>query len=157
MENPTDASQPVAIEVLLKLYETKFMLAKQAEDQRAVMSNFLITIAAVMFAFISQQDFARKTIIISLFTIMLGVFGLFMSAKYGQHYQKNYWEAMFLREQISQLCPTANLSEIDQASRKLNHGRNPVLAKIPTVYLWNILHGAICLIGVLCILISLIQ
>jgi hypothetical protein len=79
MQENSEPDKQLTVGVLLKMYETRYMLAKQAEDQRATMSNFLITIAAVMFAFISQQGFSKKTILISLLKIFLGFFGLFMS------------------------------------------------------------------------------
>ncbi|MGV0029413.1 hypothetical protein [Phormidesmis priestleyi] len=72
MKEISDSDKPIAMEVLLKMYEIKYMLANQAEDQRAAMSNFLITITAATFAFISQQGSSHKTILMSLLTIFLG-------------------------------------------------------------------------------------
>lgn len=152
-----EPDKQAVIGVLLKMYETKYMLAKQAEDQRATMSNFLITIAAVMFAFISQQSFARKTIPISLLTILLGLFGLFMSAKYSQHYLKNYAGAALIRTRISHLCPEAQLLEIESKASDGNRSRSPFLSKVPTLYLWAALHSTICLVGGLCVLLALFQ
>lgn len=157
MKETFDPDKQIAVEVLLKMYETRYMLAKQAEDQRATMSNFLITITAVMFAFISQQSFSPKTILISLLTILLGLFGLFMSAKYSQHYLKNFAGAKLIRNRISYLCPEAQLLEIDDKVSDGNKSRSPFLSKVPTLYLWTALHSAICLIGVLCILLALFQ
>ncbi|NJL55428.1 hypothetical protein HC928_09745 [bacterium] len=157
MKETSDSDKPLAVEVLLKMYETKYVLAKQAEDQRATMSNFLITIAAVMFAFISQQGFSRKIIPVSLLTILLGLFGLFMSTKYSQHYLKNYAGSTLIRNRIAQLCPEAQLLEIEKESIDKNLRRNPFLAKVPTLHLWIALHSAICLIGALCILLALLQ
>jgi hypothetical protein len=151
MKEPLESDQQIAIAVLLKMYETRYMLAKQAEDQRATMSNFLITIAAVMFAFISQQGFSKKTILISLLTVFLGLFGLFMSAKYSQHYLKNYGVAMAISNRIVQLCPAAQLGEIEHLALDRNKSRNPLMSRVPTLYLWAALHATICLIGVLCI------
>jgi hypothetical protein len=157
MKETSDLDKPIAIEVLLKMYETKYILAKQAEDQRATMSNFLITIAAAIFAFISQQGFSHKTIFMSLLTIVLGLFGLFMSAKYSQHYLKNYAGSTLIRNRIAQLCPEAQLLEIEQESIDKNLRRSPFLAKFPTLHLWIALHSAICLIGALTVLLALLQ
>lgn len=154
----SDLQEPgpqLTLEVLLKMYETRYMLAKQAEDQRATMSNFLITIAAVMFAFISQQGFSKKTIVISVLTVFLGLFGLFMSAKYAQHYVKNYKVAQAIRNRISLLCPAAKLREIENQALDEIAYRNPFFSKVPTLYLWSALHISICLIGGVCILLAL--
>jgi uncharacterized protein YneF (UPF0154 family) len=133
------------------------MLAKQAEDQRGTLSDFLITIAAVMFAFISQQGFSKKTILISLLTIFLAFLGLFMSTKYAQHYLKNDRAARSIRARIAQLCPEAQLREIEHEVLKEIANRYPFFSKLPTLYLWFALHIAICLIGGLCILLALFQ
>jgi len=157
MPETFEPNKQAAVGVLLKMYETRYVLAKQAEDQRATMSNFLITIAAVMFAFVSQQGFSKKTILISLLTIFLGIFGLFMSAKYSQHYSKNYGVAKLLRNRIDQLCPETQLVEIEHQALDGNKSRNPFLSRVPTLYLWMALHSAICLVGGLCILLALLQ
>ncbi len=157
MQETSEPDKKLTVEVLLKMYETRYILAKQAEDQRATMSNFLITIAAVMFAFISQQGFSKRTILISLLTIFLGLFGLFMSAKYSQHYLKNDRIARSIRNRISQLCPEAELPEIEHKALDESAYRNPFFSKIPTLYLWSTLHISICLIGGLCILLALIN
>jgi hypothetical protein len=157
MQENSESGKQLTVEVLLKMYETRYMLAKQAEDQRATMSNFLITIAAVMFAFISQQGFSKKTILVSLLTIILGFFGLFMSTKYAQHYLNNYRVAMGIRERIAQLCPEAQLQEIEhKASDEIAH-RYLFFSKFPTLYLWSALHISVCLVGGLCILLALLQ
>ena len=157
MQETSEPDKQLTVEVLLKMYETKYMLAKHAEDQRATMSNFLITITAAMFAFIAQQGFTKKTIFISLFTIFLGLFGLFMSAKYSQQYLKNYRIAKSIRNRISELCPEAQLLDIEHKALDESSARNPFFSKVPTLYLWTGLHTSICLVGALCVLLSLLQ
>lgn len=157
MQENSEPDKQLTVEVLLKMYETRYMLAKQAEDQRATMSNFLITIAAVMFAFISQQGFSKKTILISLLTIFLGFFGLFMSTKYAQHYLKNHRVASSIRDRIAQLCPEAQLREIEHKALDEIANRHPFFSKLPTLYLWSALHITICLVGGLCILLAVLQ
>lgn len=156
MQETPESDKQLMVEVLLKMYETRYMLAKQAEDQRATMSNFLITIAAIMFAFISQQAFSRRTILVSVLTIFLGLFGLFMSAKYAQHYIKNDRIARSIRDRISQLCPEAQLREIEQKALDEITERSPFFSKVPTLYLWSALHISICFVGASCILLALL-
>jgi hypothetical protein len=139
------------------MYETRYMLAKQAEDQRATMSNFLITIAAVMSAFISQQGFSKKTILISLLTIFLGFFGLFILIKYAEHYLKNDRVARSIRDRTTQLCPEAQLREIEHKALDEIVNRHPFFSKFSPLYLWSALHIAICLVRGLCILLALLQ
>lgn len=157
MRETSEPDKQLAVEVLLKMYETRYMLAKQAEDQRATLSNFLITIAAALLAFIAQQEFTRKTIFISLFTILLGLFGLFMSAKYSQHYLKNDRVARSIRNRISELCPEAQLRDIEHKALSESSDRDPFFSKVPTLYIWTGLHLSICLVGALCVLLALLQ
>ncbi|MBD2106020.1 hypothetical protein [Nodosilinea sp. FACHB-13] len=157
MHELPEPEKQLTVEVLLKMYETRYVLAKQAEDQRATMSNFLITIAAATFAFISQQEFSKQTIPVGLLTIFLGLFGLFMSAKYSQHYLKNYRVAKLISKRIAQLCPQAQLREIECEALDESASRDPFFSKFPTLYLWSALHIMVCLIGGLCVLLALLQ
>ncbi len=140
----------IAIEVLLKALEESYALARQAEDQRATMSNFLISIAAVMFAFIAQQGFSRNVVPVSLLMIFLGLFGLLMSAKYNQHYHRNYVRIRLIRKRIAELCPETRIEKIEQESSEQNRRRHPFLKqRIGTLSIWLVLHSAICLLGIL--------
>lgn len=58
-----------AIDILLKMFEESYALARQAEDQRATMSNYLITVSAVLFAFVTQQGFTPNVIPISILIV----------------------------------------------------------------------------------------
>ena len=143
-------SDDVAIDVLLKMFEESYALARQAEDQRATMSNYLITVSAVLFAFITQQGFTPNVIPISLLIVFLGIFGLFMSAKYAQHYNRHYSRSKLIRNRLSELCPGTQLQEIEKEASNKNRQRYPFMAqRMPILYIWLALHAAICLIGIL--------
>jgi hypothetical protein len=80
-----------------------------------------------------------------------------MSAKYSQHYLKNYGVTASVRNRIAELCPEAQLLEIEHKALDKIAGRYPFLSKVPTLYLWVALHSSICVIGALCILLAVFQ
>lgn len=145
-----------AIEVLLKSFGESFSEARQVENQRTSMSNFLIIITAAIFAFVSSQGFSYNTIPISILMILLGVFGFFMSAKYAQRFHRNYTTVRLIRKRINELCPESQILEIETKSSGENELRYPFLKKrIPILYLWLGLHLVICFMGVLSVIIAI--
>lgn len=151
------ASREKTIDVLLKAIEECWSRARQAEDQRATMTNFLISIAAALLAFSAQQGFGISTVPLSLLIIVIGLFGVFMSAKFGQHYYANYIEAVLLKRRLDKLCPQAQLEQIEENSKRLNLKRYPFLArKVPIIYLWQGLYTSVIVLGLVGVLLAIV-
>jgi len=63
------------IEVLLKTIDRHWAQAKQSEDQRASMTNYLLTIYGASQAYIIQKDFNKPSLIIAFIIIILAIYG----------------------------------------------------------------------------------
>jgi hypothetical protein len=132
-------------------------LARQAEDQRVSMTNFLVTIAAAILAFIVQRGFGAETLLLSLFVSLLGLFGLLSSVKFTQHYHRHYTEAKFIRQRLNELCPEGMIENISYRAAESNQKHYPTLGrKIRIVILWTFLHGSIFVIGIGCMILILL-
>jgi uncharacterized membrane protein len=84
-----------AIQILLRYCEENWAQARQSEDQRATITNFILTIAAATIAFIAQKELSSEALPMSVFLILLGSFGCFMTYKYYErfkmHHKKVYY------------------------------------------------------------------
>ena len=140
-----------AVEVLVKAFEESMTSARQAEDQRATITNFLVTIAAALLAFIVQKDFSPATLALSLFIIAIGLFGMLASIKFAQHYHVHWTRADLFQKRLDELCPEAQLETIRNKGSETNQSRYPILRRrIPILYLWLILHTTIAVLGIGC-------
>lgn len=145
------------IETLLRLIEDAKTMARHVEEQRATMTNFLITISGLLVAVVAQQRFAPSTLIISLLIVALGLFGISVSFKYAQHFHYHYSLSKFYQERLHQLTPDAQIMEVKSKAIEKNLQNYPVLRKrLSIVYMWLFLHGSICVIGIACIVLNIL-
>lgn len=144
-------------EVLLRLIEGHSEMARHSEDQRATMTNFLVTIAAALVAFVSQQQFAPSTRIVSAIIIVIGVFGLLASLKYAQHFHLHYSLIKRFQQRLNEVTPEVHYADIRAQAINHNQERYPIMRRrIAVITLWLFLHGAICVIGVVSLILSFI-
>jgi len=145
------------LEVLLRLMESRTGLARHAEDQRATMTNFLVTISGVLVAFVAQQRFSPPTLVISILIVILGLFGVFASLKYAQHFHLHYSASKFYQQRLQLLSPSADIFNVSAQASERNMERYPFMRKrLSVVYLWLFLHGSICVIGVVCVVLNIL-
>lgn len=143
------------LEVLIRLMESHVAMARHAEDQRATMTNFLFTISGILIAFIVQQRFSPATLIISILIIVLGLFGVFASVKYAQHFHLHYAAGKFFEQRLHLLVPEAGILEGKAQSREQNSKRYPFMRKrISVVAFWLFLHSSICVIGIASVILT---
>lgn len=144
------------IDVLVKMHQVSISRALHINEQRASLTNFMITIAAALLAFIINARFAVATLPLSGFISLLGLFGLLSSVKFNQHYHRYHLEAKLIRERLDELCPDCRLEAILGEAYSLNLQRYPRMEKyVRVVFLWSLLHASIFVIGLICIWITL--
>jgi len=146
------------IEALLRLIENGAHMARHVEEQRATMTNFLITISGLLVAVVAQQRFAPSTLVISLLIVALGLFGISASLKYAQHFHYHYSLSKFYQHRLHQLVPEANILKVKSQAIERNMQNYPFLRKrLSIVYMWLFLHGSICIIGIACIVLNVLS
>ncbi len=55
---------------------------RQSEDQRAVLTNYVLVIASALTGLIAQQKLARETLPVAILIMILGIYGAITVAKY---------------------------------------------------------------------------
>ncbi len=139
------------VEVLLKSIEESMVSARQAEAQRATITNYIVTISAALLAFVVQQRFLISTLPASLFIGLIGLFGILSSMKFGQHYHIHWVRVYLFQKRLDELCPEARLEAIRKESYEMNHQLFPITGKrIKIIHLWSALHISIISLGIGC-------
>src|SRR5580693_9786162 len=61
---------------------------RQSESQRAVLTNYVLAIAAAISGLVVQQRFRMQTLPLSIMVVLIGLYGALAAAKY--HARANY-------------------------------------------------------------------
>jgi len=142
------------VDVLLKFCDEQWTQCRQLETQRALVTNFVITIAAASLAFIGTKGFVEASLPIGGFLIFLGLYGAVTSEKLYERWQFTRNRSRYWRKRIDELKPDTRLLELqNQADREYSHR----LQHVRLHWLWACLHLSIAVIGMACIAIILIR
>ena len=87
------------IDFLLEMYNDQWTQARQSEDQRSTFANLILTIAAATIALLSVDSTIKiSKCSFSLLLIMLGIFGILISAKLYERYSLHTIRARVYRK-----------------------------------------------------------
>jgi hypothetical protein len=140
-------------DVLLKFADFQWAQARQSEDQRATLTNFLIVIFIGLQGFIVNQAFAPNTLILAAVIIFVGIFGLLASAKYYERFAYSLTRVGEIMKHLDKIYQSTQLRELHKQADVEHNTKYPRLHKFRLHYIWNILTVSIALFGVIDLLI----
>lgn len=143
-------------DVLLKMIEEGWSLAKQSEDQRATMTNYIIVISAAIFGFIMNKGIAKEVWPLSVLLVMLGIYGAIISAKLYERFKLHEHIVIKIIQRLDELHPDAQLQQLVRAAEK-EHNTKFRLVRLRLNWLWLVLHITIALLGVAITVIAVIR
>ncbi len=120
---------------------------RQSEDQRAVLTNYLLLMTAGLSGFIVQQHFATRTLPVAILIVGTGLYGTLTAAKYHERATYHLSQARALTRILHQLGALPDDAQLDDY-RNQHYSAYPHLYKIRLHYLWTGLHLAIALYGI---------
>lgn len=127
---------------------------RQSESQRAVMTNYIMVIAAALSGFVVQQHFAAHTIPLSILTILIGAFGALAAAKYHERADYHLSQARALTRILVEEGALVDGRDVLDEYRQTHYERYPRLAKVRLYWLWVALNLGIMLYGSALLIIS---
>jgi hypothetical protein len=130
---------------------------RQSEGQRALLTNYLLVIAAALSALISQQRFAPETLPLSVLITAVGFYGAVATAKYHERAQYHLVQARALTQALKDMGALADDDATLERFRQDHYRRYPRLSRIRLHYLWTGLHLGIAGYGVALIVITLVR
>lgn len=128
---------------------------RQSESQRALLTNYLLVIAAALSALITQQRFAAETLPLSVLITAVGLYGAIATAKYHERAEYHLGQARALTQVLKDLGALANDDATLDQFRQDHYRRYPRLSKIRLHHLWTGLHLGIAGYGITLIIITL--
>jgi hypothetical protein len=135
-------------DVIIKMLDNQWSQAKQSEDQRSAVTNYVFVIAAAIQGYIVQRNFDKYSLAVAIFLIVLGIYGALISYKYYERFRLGMTRVGRWMEKLEELHPDANLAAIEKKADVKHNSRFPRMHRIRLYALWLCLHTAVSLAGV---------
>ncbi|MBB3054788.1 hypothetical protein [Mucilaginibacter gotjawali] len=142
------------IEILLSTIDRHWGQAKQSEDQRSKMTNYLLVLYLAAQGFIVQKDFDRSTIMVSVIIIIVAIYGVLASFKYYERFRLHATRVGRLMDVFDKFSDGISLNIIEKTADNDHKLNFPRLHKIRLNKIWILLHCAFAVVGVVDICIS---
>ena len=127
---------------------------RQSENQRAVLTNFVLVIAAALSGFIVQLHFELRTLPLSVLIVVIGCYGALAAAKYHERTDYHLHQARALTKVLVDAGVLAHHDVVLEAARLAHCRRYPRLHRLRLNWLWTGLHLGIALYGVILIIVT---
>ena len=127
---------------------------RQSENQRAVLTNFVLVITAAVSSLVVQQHFATRTLPLSVLVVITGVYGALTVAKYHERAEYHLQQARALTQALTASGVLADYRGALAHSRQEHYRRYPVLHRVRLHRLWTGLHLGIAAYGAALIIIT---
>jgi hypothetical protein len=127
---------------------------RQSESQRAVLTNYVLAIAAAVSGFVVQQHFRTQTLPLSVLIVLTGLYGALASAKYHERANYHLSQARALTQVLVQSGDLADNDVILDRFRSDHYQKYPRLSRIRLHWLWTGLNLGVAAYGLVLIILT---
>jgi hypothetical protein len=130
---------------------------RQSENQRAVLTNFVLVIAAGLGGLVVQQDFRPRTLPLSVLMIVIGLYGALAVAKYHERATYHLSQARALTRQLVSSGGLADQGAVLAEFREAHYQQYPRLSRLRLNWLWTGLHLGVAAYAAVLVIITLVS
>jgi hypothetical protein len=145
-----------AIDVVLAFWQDQRARAQRSEDQRAVMTNIVLTVSAVGFGFLTQKGLEVSTLLVSIGLMLLGLYGALASAKLYERYEMHMAEARSFSARFAEIDPKLNLEDVRRSAKVRHREKHRLLYRVRLHVIWESLHLAIAAAGLVLVVLTVV-
>jgi hypothetical protein len=127
---------------------------RQSENQRAVLTNYVLVITAAISGFIVQQNFALRTLPLSILIIIIGLYGAVAAAKYHERADYHLLQARALTRVLVDSGVLADHEAVLEEFRQQHYRKYPRLHRLRLNRLWTGLHLGVAVYGVVLVILT---
>ena len=136
-------------DILLNIIQEERAQARQSEDQRSTMTNFIIVITGALQGFIVDKNFNQESLILAALICLLGILGVISTSKLYERYSLHMARVEEFEKRLDTLCEDAQIRILlKEASSQHKRKFLLCLVKIRLNHIWNALHVFIILLGI---------
>ena len=129
---------------------------RQSENQRAVLTNYVLVIAAAVSGLVVQQGFKLRTLPLSILIVVIGLYGALAVAKYHERATYHLLQARALTRVLVDSGALADHDAVLEESRQAHYLQYPRLHRLRLHWLWTGLHLGIAAYGVVLVMVTLL-
>ncbi len=133
---------------LLRALEENWILARQAEDKRAVIAHVNIAAATVANGILALVGFKKNALPLTVLLAILGIYGIAATAKLYERSQYHIQRARKLRARLDELSSEAQVEMLQKSAENEHKVRYPRLMHVRLNTIWLSLHTLIAVLGV---------
>jgi hypothetical protein len=127
---------------------------RQSESQRAVLTNYVLAIAAAISGLVIQQHYRLQTLPLSIMVVLIGLYGALAAAKYHERANYHLSQARALTQVLVQSGDLPdNDATLDQFRRD-HYQEYPRLSRIRLHWLWTGLPLGVAAYGLVLIILT---
>lgn len=127
---------------------------RQSENQRAVLTNFVLVIVAGISGFVVQQHFSLRTLPLSVLIVVIGLYGALAVAKYHERANYHLSQARALTRVLVETGGLVDSSALLEEVRQVHYGEYPTLGRLRLNWLWIGLHLGVAVYGTVLVIIT---
>ena len=147
-----------ALDILMFEMEESWRQARQAEDQRANITNLIVIIASIIQGALTQTGFHKDALPLTILLIILGIYGALASIKLYERFKMNVNRVGEFERRLNELCPEAQVKKILKTADLDHNTKHPLLSKkIRLRHIWIGLHILIAVLGIAYTIVILIK
>jgi len=110
---------------------------RQSESQRAVLTNYVLAIAAAISGLVVQQHFRAQTLPLSILVVLTGLYGALAAAKYHERANYHLGQARALTQALVEAGELPDNDAVLDQARGEHYQRYPNLSRIRLHWLWT--------------------
>jgi uncharacterized membrane protein len=152
-----DATVNDETEILITFIQQEWAQSRQAEDHRATITNWVITLTAAIVGFVVDKGLTRQTLPLTVMLIVLGAYGMLASMKLYERHLFNVARMREFRKRVDTLNPNAQLLQLLNDARKKHSDEHPRLMRLRFHTIWNWFHFLIILLGIVLTVIAIFE
>ena len=127
---------------------------RQSESQRAVLTNYVLAIAAAISGLVVQQHFRMQTLPLSIMVVLIGLYGALAAAKYHERANYHLGQARALTQVLVQSGELSDNDAILDRFRRDHYRELPGLSRIRLHWLWTGLLLGVAAYGLVLIILT---
>lgn len=144
-------------EFLFRVMEENWLLARQAEDKRAIIATVNLLAASVANAVFLFTGFSLKVLPLTFWMVMMGIYGIATSHKLYERSQYHFLRARKLRARLDGLYPEAQVEQLLKHAESEHKTHYTFMMKVRLNNIWILLHAVIAVLGLLYTIMSLVK
>ena len=144
-------------DVTLAFWNEQREQLRQSENQRSVLTNYVLTIAAAVSGFVIQQHFRVQTLPLSILVVLTGLYGAQSAAKYHERANYHLGQARALTQVLVQSGGLGDNDAVLEGFRLDHYQRYPRLSRLRLHWLWTGLHLGVAVYGLVLIILTALE